>query len=43
MLHYQLGEGPTAAADVDPSQAKSWGQPIEEYRPDELTPATYPA
>src|SRR5215468_10608172 len=37
-LGEQLGERATAAADVDPSQARRWRQPIDEDVPSELAP-----
>jgi len=42
-LSEQLGERATAAADVDPSQARGRRQPIEEDLPSELAPDAHPA
>ena len=41
-LDEQFGEGAAAAADVDPSQARGWCQPIEEDLSHELAPDAHP-
>src|SRR5262245_58734477 len=40
-LHQELGEGTVAAAHIDPSPARRWGQPLQEFLTHQTAPGPH--